>query len=89
MLGRSVLPSRGSLSEWRRRCSVLSWLWSNSSQARVAVAPGRAAEVLVGSDKTPAGRIGELHPEVLAAWSIQMPCAACELELEALAAASA
>jgi phenylalanyl-tRNA synthetase beta subunit len=30
------------------------------------------------------GSIGEVHPAVLAAWSIQMPCAALELELEAL-----
>ena len=51
-------------------------------------APGRAAEVLVGSDDTPAGRVGELHPEVLEAWALQMPCAACELELETLAAST-
>ncbi len=51
-------------------------------------APGRAAEVLVGADDTPAGVIGELHPEALAAWAIQMPCAACELDLETLAAAA-
>lgn len=50
-------------------------------------APGRAAEVLVGAGETPAGRIGELHPETLSAWAIQMPCAACELDLETLAAA--
>ena len=50
-------------------------------------APGRAAEVLVGADDTPAGVIGELHPEALASWAIQMPCAACELELETLEAA--
>ena len=52
-------------------------------------APGRAAEVLVGADETPAGVIGELHPEALEAWSIQVPCAACELELETLEAAAA
>lgn len=50
--------------------------------------PGRAAEVLIGNGETSVGRIGELHPEVLAAWSIQMPCAACEIELEALEAMS-
>lgn len=50
-------------------------------------APGRAAEVLAGSGETPAGRIGELHPEALSAWAIQTPCAACELDLETLAAA--
>lgn len=51
-------------------------------------APGRAAEVLVGAGETPAGRIGELHPEVLEAWAIQVPCAAGELDLETLTAAS-
>jgi phenylalanyl-tRNA synthetase beta chain len=30
------------------------------------------------------GIVGELHPEVLERWSIQMPCAAVELELESL-----
>jgi len=30
------------------------------------------------------GAIGEIHPAVLDAWGIQMPCAALELELEAL-----
>ena len=49
-------------------------------------APGRSAEVLVGADDTSVGRIGELHPEALEAWSIQVPCAACELELEMLSA---
>lgn len=49
-------------------------------------APGRAAEVLIGAGETPAGRLGELHPDTLSAWAIQMPCAACELDLETLAA---
>jgi phenylalanyl-tRNA synthetase beta chain len=30
------------------------------------------------------GVIGEIHPAVLDAWGIQMPCAAVELDLEAL-----
>jgi phenylalanyl-tRNA synthetase beta chain len=30
------------------------------------------------------GLIGEVHPAVLEAWGIQMPCAALELDLEAL-----
>jgi phenylalanyl-tRNA synthetase beta chain len=30
------------------------------------------------------GAIGELHPAVLTAWGIQMPCSALELELDAL-----
>jgi len=44
--------------------------------------PGRAAAILVGG--RPVGRLGEIHPAVLANWGIQMPCAALELELEAL-----
>jgi phenylalanyl-tRNA synthetase beta chain len=31
------------------------------------------------------GRLGEIHPAVLANWGIQMPCAALELELDGLA----
>ena len=49
-------------------------------------APGRAAEIMAGADDVVVGRIGELHPEALEAWAIQVPCAACELELEQLVA---
>ena len=48
--------------------------------------PGRAAEVVVGNSQIAAGRIGELHPELLEEWALQLPCAACELGIEALAA---
>ena len=44
--------------------------------------PGRTGAVIV--DRRKVGIIGELHPEVLERWSIQMPCAAVELELEEL-----
>jgi phenylalanyl-tRNA synthetase beta chain len=46
--------------------------------------PGRVAAVAVRGRAI--GRLGEVHPAVLANWSIQMPCAALELELDALAA---
>jgi phenylalanyl-tRNA synthetase beta chain len=44
--------------------------------------PGRTGAVMVGGRRI--GIVGELHPEVLERWSIQMPCAAVELELESL-----
>ena len=34
-------------------------------------------------DGKPAGVIGELHPQVLGNWAIQMPAAAFELNLSA------
>jgi phenylalanyl-tRNA synthetase beta chain len=44
--------------------------------------PGRVAAVLHRGEKI--GLIGELHPAVLENWGIQMPCAAAEIELDAL-----
>jgi phenylalanyl-tRNA synthetase beta chain len=44
--------------------------------------PGRTGAISVGGKRI--GIIGELHPEVLERWSIQMPCAAVELELEGI-----
>ena len=43
--------------------------------------PGRCGQIVV--DGEPAGVIGELHPQVLANWDIQMPAAAFELNLSA------
>ena len=45
--------------------------------------PGRVAAVHL-TDRTPCGIVGELHPQVLEAWGITVPCAAAELHLEAL-----
>jgi phenylalanyl-tRNA synthetase beta chain len=45
--------------------------------------PGRVAAVML--EGRTVGRLGEIHPAVLANWGIQMPCAALELELDALA----
>jgi phenylalanyl-tRNA synthetase beta chain len=42
--------------------------------------PGRAAEVRVKGKKV--GVMGEVHPQVLENWGIQMPCAAVELSLD-------
>ena len=43
--------------------------------------PGRQAQVVIHG--TPIGVFGEVHPAVLERWGITMPCAACELDLEA------
>ncbi len=42
--------------------------------------PGRAAEVRVNGRKV--GVLGEVHPQCLKNWGIQMPCAAVELSLD-------
>jgi phenylalanyl-tRNA synthetase beta chain len=52
--------------------------------------PGRCGRILIdggkaGTKPAPAGFIGELHPEVLTRWGIQMPAAAFELDLAAFA----
>jgi phenylalanyl-tRNA synthetase beta chain len=44
--------------------------------------PGRQARVIYKGD--PIGIFGEIHPRVLEAWSIAMPCAAAEIDLESL-----
>jgi phenylalanyl-tRNA synthetase beta chain len=43
---------------------------------------GRQARVIYKGD--PIGIFGEVHPRVLEAWSIAMPCAAAEIDLESL-----
>jgi phenylalanyl-tRNA synthetase beta chain len=45
--------------------------------------PGRAAQILRGDGKR-VGVMGELHPQCLENWSIQMPCAAAEITLDLL-----
>jgi len=42
--------------------------------------PGRAASIRLGGRQV--GVIGEIHPRVLEAWGIEMPCAAVELNLD-------
>ena len=44
--------------------------------------PGRQAALLV--DGKEVGIFGEVHPAVLENWNITVPCAACEIDLEAL-----
>lgn len=45
--------------------------------------PGRAAEIVL-DDGAIAGVFGELHPRVLDAWGVQVPCTAGELDIEQL-----
>jgi phenylalanyl-tRNA synthetase beta chain len=44
--------------------------------------PGRAAVILFKGKQ--AGVFGELHPELLENWGVTMPCAAGEIDLDAL-----
>jgi phenylalanyl-tRNA synthetase beta chain len=44
--------------------------------------PGRQARILYKGD--PIGIFGEIHPRVLEAWAILVPCSAAELDLESL-----
>jgi phenylalanyl-tRNA synthetase beta chain len=44
--------------------------------------PGRAAAILYKGKQ--AGVFGELHPELLENWGVTMPCAAVEIDLDAL-----
>ena len=42
--------------------------------------PGRCADIVVGDSSV--GRMGVLHPEVVAAFDLQLPCAALEINVE-------
>ncbi|MFP4643778.1 MAG: phenylalanine--tRNA ligase subunit beta [Spirochaetales bacterium] len=44
--------------------------------------PGRRAEVMAGGRSL--GVIGEVHPQVLENWGVEMPCAACEIDVRML-----
>jgi phenylalanyl-tRNA synthetase beta chain len=46
--------------------------------------PGRQARIIHKGD--PIGIFGEIHPRVLEAWGIAMPCSAAELDLDSLLA---
>ncbi len=43
---------------------------------------GRSAAIYCGGKKT--GVFGEIHPQVLENWGIQMPCTICEIDLDIL-----
>ena len=50
--------------------------------------PGRAATILLGADRTPAGEVGELHPAHAEQLDLDGRIAVFELDLEVLAAAT-
>jgi phenylalanyl-tRNA synthetase beta chain len=57
--------------------------WFRSGTSEPYLHPGAASDIGVG--ETVVGCVGELHPEVLAGFEIEVPCAVCELDLRALA----
>jgi phenylalanyl-tRNA synthetase beta chain len=44
---------------------------------------GRSARILYGGREV--GVFGEVHPQVLENWGIQVPCTCCEIDLDTLA----
>ncbi len=46
--------------------------------------PGRAAQIVRAGSENVVGVFGEVHPRVLDAWGIQMPCTGGEVDLEVL-----
>ena len=64
--------------------SALRVPWSLDTEApEPYLHPGRAARILIGGE--PAGWIGEIHPQVAAAWDRSDPPTAFELDLDAVA----
>ncbi len=57
--------------------------WFRSGSGEPYLHPGAASDIGVG--ETVLGSVGELHPEVAAAFEIEPPCAVIELDLRALA----
>jgi phenylalanyl-tRNA synthetase beta chain len=46
--------------------------------------PGRVADIVATESGESIGRFGEVHPEVLEKWGIQVPCTAGEIEIDFL-----
>ena len=44
--------------------------------------PGRGASVIV--EGTTVGELGEIHPQIVENWGLQVPCVACEIDLDVL-----
>jgi phenylalanyl-tRNA synthetase beta chain len=59
--------------------------WSPRESSDPRFIAGRQAELMAGGKVL--GILGEIHPAVLEAWGIGMPCAAFELDVEAMMAA--
>jgi phenylalanyl-tRNA synthetase beta chain len=63
-------------------CFYLNKAYRLQSTSHPSFLEGRVAQILV--DDQPIGLIGELHPEVLERWQINMPCSMFELTLDPL-----
>jgi phenylalanyl-tRNA synthetase beta chain len=61
--------------------------WTVEAAREPFLHPGRAAHVLVGAERRPAGWVGELHPAVAAAWDLAA-AAGFELDFGPLAEAA-
>jgi phenylalanyl-tRNA synthetase beta chain len=79
-LGALVAHSTASFSEAHSVLDAL--LFYLDREYELAPITGRAGEVRVSGRAV--GVIGEVHPEVLERWGIQMPCVLFELSLDAL-----
>ncbi|HEY2260049.1 MAG TPA: phenylalanine--tRNA ligase subunit beta [Solirubrobacteraceae bacterium] len=62
------------------------WAAEADSEPEPFLHPGRAARIVI--DGSPAGWIGELHPQVAAGWDWTAPVAAFEVDLDAAAQAA-
>jgi phenylalanyl-tRNA synthetase beta chain len=59
------------------------WMVKPASAPEPFLHPGRAASIIVGGD--PVGWLGEIHPQVAAAWDQSDPISAFELDLDVVA----
>jgi phenylalanyl-tRNA synthetase beta chain len=67
-------------------CARLGVRVSRERLSRPYLHPGRAARILLGDDRKPAGELGELHPTVAARFDLEGRVAVLELDLDALTA---
>lgn len=44
--------------------------------------PGRGASIVVGGKAV--GELGEIHPQIIENWGLQVPCVGCEIDLDLL-----
>ncbi len=82
-LGLMIADKEASFNQVRAHLSVLFYYLSLEHALEAAsdlrFIPGRCAAVIVGGKRI--GLFGEIHPQVLENWGIQMPCAGGEIDL--------
>src|SRR5438094_356828 len=85
-LGAIIAHAEATFSEMHSFLDVLCFYLNKPYRLEPVTHPsfleGRAAQIVL--NKTPIGVIGELHPELLERWQVSMPCAAFDLEIDAL-----